>query len=341
MSIYGPNYTTMQTSLTSTSQDLDMEQHKIINLDEPRQRHHAATAAFVLDLTSRLNTEKLSKAGDTMTGNLIMDYNAIKEVGNPVDETDAVNKQYVDRIEQHEHDTRPYVLSRYIVLPEDDSKVYFSVRARKNINLERGLLVEIKHDNAGSGETYINNRPQTITATYDIDLLPNPSKDLGIMQLNSKLHIECIPNLSTPWTLLFSARPGESPPVENNTSILTFNNPTTQSVKYLTMMWTAESFKYTITDNVLSDENAIIHIVDTTKLNHVTFQCVENKLNVWINGKQIRQHNLNFDSLHYIRMGMKELGIVSLYDRNLNKMEIVQHFVDHHVENFTDDEVLI
>ena len=56
MSIYGPNYTTMQTSLTSTSQDLDMEQHKIINLDEPRQRHHAATAAFVLDLTSRLNT---------------------------------------------------------------------------------------------------------------------------------------------------------------------------------------------------------------------------------------------------------------------------------------------
>ena len=92
---------------------------------------------------------------------------------------------------------------------------------------------------------------------------------------------------------------------------------------------------------MLSNENAIIHIVDTTKLNHVTIQCVANKLNVWINGKQIRQHNLNFDSLHYIRMGMKELGIVSLYDRNLNKGEIVQHFVDHHVENFTDDEVLI
>ena len=67
----------------------------------------------------------------------------------------------------------------------------------------------------------------------------------------------------------------------------------------------------------------------------------ENKLNIWLNGKQINQYYGTFVLLNQINVGVKEVGIVSLYNRDLNKLEMIQHFVDYHVENFTNDEVLI
>ncbi len=41
-----------------------MNGHKIINLGDPRQRNHAATAGYVSNFISHLNTHKVEKSGD-------------------------------------------------------------------------------------------------------------------------------------------------------------------------------------------------------------------------------------------------------------------------------------
>ena len=321
-----------------------MERNRIINLGKPNKAHHAATMSYVSDVASHLKTHKVNVSGDTMIGNLDMNYNRITSVADPIDETDVVNKQYVDRVEQHEHDTRPYVLGRYIVLPDDDgTKVYFSVRARKNINLERGKLFEIKNNIADSTENEFNNRPDDITITKDVALLPNPDKKIGIVQLISELRIDFTSPryLPTPWTFILSARPGNPPLSSYSDSILTFHNTDTQVFTYITIRWALDGFKYAITDDVMTNSNSVPINVNIAQLNHISFQCVRSRLNVWLNGKQIKLHNVSLGSLSAIRVGVKEVGIVSLYNRDLNKVEIIQHFVDHHVENFTNDEVLI
>jgi len=343
-SIWGYTLTRQRQTHTHGSEDFDMQSHKIINLGTPSRRHHAATAGYVSNYISYLNTHKFDKAGGVMTGNVDMDNNKVINVGTPTDETDVVNKQYVDSLVQHEHDTRPYDLGRYIVFPHDSgSKTYFSVRARKNIDLDSDKLVEVKHNIKNASENEINNRPQDITITKDTTMLPNPEKKLGIMELNAPLQIDfrLLRNLVSPWTLLFSARPGETPPRDGNNSVLTFYNSANQAFKYLTTMWTADSFKYTITDDVMTNANAIVHNVDTDKLNHIAIEYTGTKLCVWFNGRQEQMHNETLGELSTIIVGVEKLGIISLYSRNLNKQEIVQHFVDHHVENFTNDEVLI
>ena len=62
---------------------------------------------------------------------------------------------------------------------------------------------------------------------------------------------------------------------------------------------------------------------------------------MWLNGMQKDMLDTVLGVMHDIIMDVEELGILSLYNRNLSKQEIVQHFVDHHVQNFTDNEVLI
>ncbi len=50
---------------------------------------------FATTITNLIN-EKVAKAGDTMTGDLNMDSNMIRNLSAPVDNTDAANKHYVD-----------------------------------------------------------------------------------------------------------------------------------------------------------------------------------------------------------------------------------------------------
>ena len=112
---------------------------------------------------------------------------------------------------------------------------------------------------------------------------------------------------------------------------------------YIIIRWAKGVFKYTISpvSTDTSDGNTTEFNLDTTQLNHIAFEYLgNNKLTVWINGMQKKQHNLILGSLSHIIVGVKELGILSLYNRDLNKAEIVQHFIDNHVENFTNDEVL-
>ena len=209
--------------------------------------------------------------------------------------------------------------------------------------MERGKLFEIKNNIADSTENEFNNRPDDITITKDVTLLPNLDKDLGIVRLYSELLIDFTPPryLETPCTFIFSARPGNPPLSAYSDSILTFYNTDTHIFTYITIMWALDGFTYAITDDVMTNSNSVPINVNTAQLNHISFQCVGSKVNVWLNGKQIRQHNVSLGSLSDIRVGVKEVGIVSLYNRDLNKMEMIQHFIDHHVENFTNDEVLI
>ena len=104
---------------------------------------------------------------------------------------------------------------------------------------------------------------------------------------------------------------------------------------HLTFIWSSEGFSY-----VLGNNNSISFNVDIMQFNHIAFKYDGTTLTICLNGIQVHQHNINLDIISDIAIGIKELGIVSLYDRDLNKTEIIQHFVDHDVEIFTNDEVL-
>ena len=333
-SIWGYLYHEGKQTLTHGMGDLDMKEKTIINLGEPRARHHAATAGYVTNYVSHLNNVKLEKAGDSMSGTLDMGHNKITNVGAPTDETDVTNKQYVDNLIQHEHDTKPYDLGRYIVFPHDDgTKVYFSVRARKKIDLDNGKLVEVKHNINDISENEFKARDD-IELRKDVTLLQNPDKKLGTMELRSPLRISFDPQklLQAPWTLLFSVRPGLTPPRKNDCYLNFF---TGQNTNIIRTEWELESFRYTVGTN----ENT--HSIDNTELNHIALEYTGNKLCMWLNGMQKDMRDTVLGGMAAITMGVEELGILSLYNRNLSKQEIVQHFVDHHVQNFTDNEVLI
>ena len=105
---------------------------KITNLPEPSDFSDAVTKGYADRFHEYLNDRKVSKSGDTMTGPLDMSQQKNTNVGTPTDEKDVVPKEYVDQLLQHEHEVSLHSVGRYIVLPnEDNTKKYFSVRAKK------------------------------------------------------------------------------------------------------------------------------------------------------------------------------------------------------------------
>jgi hypothetical protein len=336
LSLYAKKANVLPKSGGKLTGDINMSGFRVINLGElrdPIQRTDAASVGYVSNYVSYLNENKVSRAGGTMTGNLDMLNNRITSIGTPVDETNCVNKQYVDR---HVHRFNVRVLGRYIIIPEDTNNTYFSVRSKRNVDFNNSKLVEIKNN-------LVENTSANIRTNTSITLLPNDNKDLQIMQLNSQLEIIIKPlhHLAAPWTFLFSVRPGDSPPLSNNETTILFINPINHSIPFIRTTWTSTSFKYSITHNVINFGNTTTFDLDTTQLNHIAFEYVGTKLTVWINGMSRKTHNTVLGGIFGIRMGVKELGILSLYGRELNKGEIVEHFIENHVKNFTDDEVLI
>ena len=160
---------------------INMGGKKITSLAEPTEDQDAATARYVSQYVSHLNNVKVSKDGDTMTGSLDMSGEKITRFGYPTDNKDAVPKEYVDALIQHEHEVALHAVGRYIVLPneEDGTKTYFSVRAKKNVDLDSGRLVEI------SSKGMHNVRPIQIGVVSESVELDNPGKDLKIMQYNT------------------------------------------------------------------------------------------------------------------------------------------------------------
>ena len=258
----------------------------------------------------------------------------ITRVGDPTDNKDAVTKEYVDAQIQHEHEVALHAVGRYIVLPneEDGTKTYFSVRAKKNVDLDSGKLVEVKN-----GETF-NVRPIQIRIVSESVDLPNPDKDLKIMQYNtSNLEVYFNPpnTMPAPRNLSFSAV------IPNTLSTFWLQvNPVTRS--RIEMLWNVDGLTFVIYDihGQIEYTSSVSGLLQQD-FHHVSIEHVDSKLCFLVNGVQkIAYRSLNLKLLS-IELSVPKLGILSFYNRNLNKQEIVQHFIDYHVQNFTNDEVLI
>ena len=174
-----------------------------------------------------------------------------------------------------------------------------------------------------TGEGTTNTRFQLVVRS---NILPNGHK-LGIMQLTGQLDIYTQINakLTQPWTFLFSAKP-------NNRSYLGFGTN-----RSLFLDWSSGTFNYEMPNQI----DRISIDIDTTQFNHIAFEYVGNKLTVWVNGKSRKSYNINLPDLSSISINADQLGVLSLYDRELSKTEVAEHFVEYQVKNFSNDEVLI
>ena len=342
MSIYGPTLETNQEeneqvdhSLYAKKPDvllktgglmhgnINMTGHKVVNLGDPTYGQDAATMRYVDTYATYLNNSKVNWTGGTMTGLLNMGSFKITNVGDPENDTDVVNKKYVDTfLEHHEHDLD--VIGRYLVISKNGDKSYVSLRTKKNIDLSN-QYVKMTAD----GNEFDN---QIITIDSDFRTVPN-GNNLGIMQLNNILTIRLNDGLIEPWTLLFSAKLDKTPTIDFLALSFTDAN---QRILTIDMGWSSGTFTY-----ILPNQNATSIDVDTTQFIHMAFEYVGNKLTVCVNGKSRKSHNVDLGYLSRISMNVNQLGVLSLYSRELSKTEVAENFVEYQVKNFSNDEVLI
>ena len=129
--------------------------------------------------------------------------------------------------------------------------------------------------------------------------------------------------------------------IPNTASTLTFPvNPVTQ--KRVVFAWNVDGLTFTIyTIHGEVEYTASVPDLSQKDFVHISIEYVSRKLCVWIDGVQRISYTTNLVYLQGIELSVQKLGILSFYNRNLGKPEIVQHFIDHHVKNFTNDKVLI
>ena len=342
MSIYGPTLETNQEeneqvdhSLYAKKPDvllktgglmhgnIDMTGHKVVNLGDPTYGQDAATMRYVDTYATYLNNNKVNWTGGTMTGLLNMGSFKITNVGDPENDKDAVNKKYVDNLrEHHEHDLD--VIGRYLVISKNGDKSYVSLRTKKNIDLSN-TYVNMTADGNEFDDRFV-------VIDSDITTVHN-GNNLDIIQLNRSLEILLIDELPEPWTLLFSAKLDKTLTIAYFT--LTFTDANLR-LWPMTMRWSSGTFTYD-----LPNQNPTSIDVDTAEFNHMAFEYVGNKLTVWVNGKSRKSHNVDLANLSRITMNVNQLGVLSLYNRELSKTEVAEHFVEYQVKNFSNDEVLI
>ena len=179
----------------------------------------------------------------------------------------------------------------------------------------------------------------TIRVNETFDIVDNPGKDLKIMRFDDLCNLAIyfnLPNsISAPWNLSFSSI------ITIIASTLTFQvNPATQT--QLKILWTVDGVTFTIYHiHGQIEYTKYVSGLSPTDLHHISIEYVDNKLYFWVNGVQeIIYRSLNLELVSMVLCGT-EMGILSFYNRNLNKHEIIQHFIDYHVKKFTNDEVLI
>ena len=185
-----------------------------------------------------------------------------------------------------------------------------------------------------TGEGLINT--QNFQTALSLNIIPNGNK-LSIFQLHRQLDIFtqiCEPGkviyLSQSRTFLFSAKPNPSSGI--NRSYLGFGNNSS-----LFLEWSSGTFNYEMPNQI----DRISVDIDTTQFNHIAFEYVGNKFTVWVNGKSRKSYNIDLSDLSSISMNVDQLGVLSLYSRELSKTEVAEHFVEYQVKNFSNDEVLI
>ena len=300
--------------------DLDMKNKRILNLQDPREdeSNDAATVGYVGKLGDFIYNKKVDWQGGTMTGPLSMGMNKLTNLADPEDDEDAVNKQYLNQIL---FETRPYDLGRFLVFPHtDNTKTYFAIGSKRNIDLDDGKVFEILNGTA--------HNPQYITSgNLDRTVVPVQGKADVMMRLNSQ-HI-ITPNLSKPWTFLFSIKHNHShPPTPANDFIFNFGGD-----NVILISLTQNNFIYTI-----GKQDPVMVEIDTSKLNHFAWEYAGKKLILWVNGISRKTHT-DLPPQNFLILNTDVIGVVSIYSRKLSRQEIIEHFVDYHVKAFADDEV--
>ena len=307
--------------------DLDMKQNRIINLRQSGQeRSDAATIGYVSDWIGRLNNTKVDWNGGTMTGDLNMGNYKLKQPGDPEDDDDVINKRYFDQTVQ---ETKPYDLGRYIVFPHaDGTSTYHGAGSKKNIDIDDGKLFEIFNGNVHGQELLRSPAGSLI----DIRTIKLPGNEKSFTILRS-MHLPSLnPPYPTPWTVIISMQPNAQPNLSEQIDILTDND-------VIRISWDLNSFIYEYSHG----NERVMFNVDTNLINHFVFRYDGNSLVVWANGVSRKTHN-NFafplDGLREVWLRRNIFGIVSIYGRDLSKLEVVEHYVKYHVKAFTNDEVL-
>ena len=83
--------------------------------------------------------------------------------------------------------------------------------------------------------------------------------------------------------------------------------------------------------------------ININRMLHLSIGCESKTISLRVNGKPWHDFKLNYN--HELTnasiLSPAEIGILSIYNRRLSKSEFIQHFIDYHVPNFTNGEVLI
>ena len=167
-------------------------------------------------------------------------------------------------------------------------------------------------------------------------MLPGLGEYLGSIKFVDPLVFNAI-GQPKPWTILFSAKPFSFLGPFSRIWCLKAAERTSM---YINFDWEPEAFKYIITNDPNATPNLAIKL-NTSRYNHIALEYVDNKLTIWINGKSRKMHNVDLGDIISMTLELGEIGIFSVYSRDLSKFEIAEHCVEYHVKNFTEDEVLI
>ena len=247
----------------------------------------------------------------------------------------VVTKAYVDQAAKHEHGLNVQAIGRYIVWYDEaeEKHIYYSVRAKKNVDLESGKLLEMKNGNRNEEE---------ITHTR-----LESSKELYIMLFNYAINIP-LKSIGNEWSFILSYNPFTN--LRNNLIVLSLNveDNSTKYIIYLSSSFTASRINFTY--GIINPDNTNLtplmetfYPINPQQLFHITIGCKSKTISLRVNGKPWRDHKIDHDHiLTNVTISVPvQIGILSIYNRQLSKPELIQHFIDYHVPNFTNDEVLI
>ena len=230
-------------------------------------------------------------------------------------------------VQPHGHSLNVEAIGHYIVWYNvvREKRIYYSVR--KKIDLDADKLVEIKNGiktGVGGEISLANTRLDS-------------NRELYVMRFNGDMRIP-FPTIRNNWSFILSFIPFSDHSIFN--LICGFTSARGEKPKLgFSIDRTSNRI---IFSNALTNERISSFPINSKQLIHLSIGRVSNTISLLVNGKPWRNYEIGELYLLFIWvLPPVEIGILSTYNRCLSKSEFVQHFIDYHVPNFTDDEVLI
>ena len=236
---------------------------------------------------------------------------------------------------RHEHGLNVRAIGRYIVWynEAEEKYIYYSVRSRKNVDIDTGRLIEIKNGNkieSGEETSLIHTRLDT-------------SKELYVMLFNESVNIS-LADIGNNWSFVLSFNPFTD--LGSNLIILSSKSRINKEQQKSSFSFhtdgTSNRIYFRYIDNPAHSHTSF-YPINSKQLIHLSIGCESNTISLRVNGKPWR--NYEFDYNHELTgvsiLAPVEIGMLSIYNRRLSKSEFIQHFIDYHVPNFTNGEVLI